>query len=747
MTTHKLSSIIIATIAILPVWADVKAPETFFPEDITWTEYRTNTASGPSFSNVNAHITNATSEDTNKYFENLRFSNIDYAWFESGIVASEGKLSQSAGSKGDFYGAKKVTVIGNKNANNNDLKVTGTIRGAWFTGDSSTIAVYSGTFYNKVSAVMTNTIGNESTKNGVANMYIYGGSYKSDITGIAMQNTGTNYINTNIEVYGGTINSGFGVFGGTSGSGEKYEEKSNLIGNTNVVVGNGANITYVAGGNRKSGDITGNTNVLIKDGANVGGVLGGSSMVDSVNANTLNTITGNTNVTVSNAKVGVSSSGVSTISGVIGGGVSTTITGTSTVSINGDNTKIVGGIVGGSVGWNTTTVGNTIVNISGGTINATGSASYATKSVNNQIYGGGLAIGVAGLLSTSASSSQTINNGTQVNITGGNITGNVFGGSYAVGEKYSGIFGMGAKTSTAIATVNGGTAITVDAKNSLSINGNIYGGGNQGSYGTSTVNGGTNVSFKGNGANLTFTGTVFGSGLNGAVVNGSKVFNFDSFTGAFNGTIANFDDVNVNASDVLFNGAFSNVSNLTIFENSIVTIANSSIINGINLVNNGKLVITEIDTNSSTTLKGEAEVKVDESLSIAVNSNEGVTINSITNVAESEAFVEVVSGKDFVAFDAFDFDIDLSQGESVTLSFYVDKEGLSANNFVIYHEENGEWTIANDVSNVKYENGYLTFDVSHFSGYGYTAAVPEPAQWAMIFGVIALGMVAYRRRK
>ncbi|MBE6414494.1 MAG: PEP-CTERM sorting domain-containing protein [Verrucomicrobiaceae bacterium] len=28
-----------------------------------------------------------------------------------------------------------------------------------------------------------------------------------------------------------------------------------------------------------------------------------------------------------------------------------------------------------------------------------------------------------------------------------------------------------------------------------------------------------------------------------------------------------------------------------------------------------------------------------------------------------------------------------------------------------------------------------------------TVAVPEPAQWAMIFGVIALGMVAYRRRK
>ena len=28
-----------------------------------------------------------------------------------------------------------------------------------------------------------------------------------------------------------------------------------------------------------------------------------------------------------------------------------------------------------------------------------------------------------------------------------------------------------------------------------------------------------------------------------------------------------------------------------------------------------------------------------------------------------------------------------------------------------------------------------------------TVAVPEPAEWAMIFGAIALGFVAYRRRK
>ena len=766
--TYKLSSIIIATIAILPVWADVQAPESFFPEDITWTEYRTNTASGPSFSNVNAHITNATSEDTNKYFENLRFSNIDYAWFESGIVAYEGKLSQSTGSKGDFYGAKKVTVIGNKNANNNDLKVTGTIRGAWFTGDSSIMAVYSGTFYNKVSAVMTNTIGNESTKNGVANMYIFGGSYKSDITGIGMQNTGTNYINTNIEVYGGTINDGFGIFGGTSGSGTEYEEKSNLIGNTNVVVGNGANITYVAGGNRKSGDITGNTNVLIKDGANVGGVLGGSSMVDSVNANTLNTITGNTNVTISNANVGIIESGVSTISGVIGGGVNTTITGTSTVSINGDNTKIKGGIIGGSIGWNTTTIGNIVLNISGGTIDATGSASYASRSVNNQIYGGGLAIGVAGLLSTTASSSQTINNGTQINITGGNITGNIFGGSYAIGEKYSGF--LVNKTSTATATVNGGTAITVDVKNDISIAGNIYGGGNQGSNGTSVVNGGTNVVFSNNdGKTLTFTGTVSGNGLNGAVVNGTKVFSFDNYNGAFGGTIENFDIVNIKTSNLTGNinlsSTASNVfvygvssidsiingmTSITIDKDAVFTIENSSLLDGVNLVNNGQLIIKNYDSEAGVEVKGE--LVVDESLSLDIGTETSAVVKSVENVTETfvEDFANSFVGESTSEFKAaaFDFDIVLEQGESVTLSFFVGDSALNAENFTIFHEQNGEWSQAEDVSNVKYEDGVLSFDVSHFSGYGYIAtAVPEPAEWAMLLGSLALALAVYRRRK
>jgi hypothetical protein len=72
---------------------------------------------------------------------------------------------------------------------------------------------------------------------------------------------------------------------------------------------------------------------------------------------------------------------------------------------------------------------------------------------------------------------------------------------------------------------------------------------------------------------------------------------------------------------------------------------------------------------------------------------------------------------------------------------------LTANDFSIFHKGNsGEWSKADDVSNVAYDGEFLSFVVSHFSEYGY-AAVPEPSTYAIIFGAIALGFVAYHRRK
>ncbi len=653
--------------------------------------------------------------------------------------------------KGDVYGAKYLTILDGGSLGT----ISGKFRGANLQADAdSEVYIKSGIYSDKVSAV--SYTGSNVTYTGTlakttGHMYISGGSFTSDITGFGMAQSGNYTANTDIHITGNISSlsaslSGVGVYGGMSGASGGI---GNLYGNTSVTVSGSGKTNFVVGGNRRPGDLIGTSKVNIINGGTVSGIVGGNYIADieesNVDKNLTSTLDGNIEINIDGGKVNKSDSSV--ISGIIAGGINTTVTGSATTNIK--NGTVSAGIVAGNAGWGTLTMNNSQINISGGSITASGSSSYTGVSIENQIYAGSLAFGVNKTLelgskkaTIDSSSNLTITNGTSVNITGGSITGNIFGGGYAEGSD---------DTHTGTMTVNGGSKIVVDVQNDTTINGNIYAGGNQGTNGTSIVNDGTVITFKNNNnANFTFSGTVSGNGLNNAIVNGTKEFNFDSYLGAFNGTISDFDNVFVKASDVLFNGTFSNTTNLTIFENSVFTVANSNVLNGINLINNGKLIITEFDTSTSTTLKGEAEVKVDENLFIAVDSSEGVTINSVTKITTEtdEGFAEIVENGDFVAFDAFDFDIDLTAGETVTLSFYVEKEGLSVDNFVIYHKENGEWSVAKDVSNIKYEDGYLFVDVSHFSGYGYVASeIPEPAEVAAVIGILAIGFAVYRRRK
>ena len=683
-----------------------------------------------------------------EYATSVDGSNTDNLWIHSGTVLKTPPKSPLYSLKSDsgvhIQGAKYLTILGDPESTTGPY-LTGAFRGNLLQEDKDTsVYIYGGSFYNKVSAISIDSTAIKYTgtvSERTAHMYIYGASSLSgSVTGIGMATSGEYTANTDIQVLG-KISPSEGVFGGISGDSTGC---ANLHGNTSITVsGNGKLQGAAFGGNRMKSDLTGNTSVNIIDNATAYAVLGGNFVANS-QKNGVSNITGNVNITVKNATVGGGTGRVGSEfsgKGIYGGGVNTSVSEKVKIDIS-DNSTLSAGIIAGSIGWGTSSINKTELNISDSTITATNSNASTTfsasdKIINDKIYGGSVAIGTS---TYTSNADVSITNGTVINIAGGNITSDIFGGGYAQGasDTYYG------KT-----TVNGGTQINIDVKSDTTIVGNIYAGGNQGNYGESIVNDGAKITLKNaNSNNLTFDGIISGTGLNGAVVNGSKEFNFDSYMGAFNGSIANFDNANVMGSDVLFNGTFSDVSNLTIFENAVLTVANSSVINGVNVVNNGKLIIADFDTTTSTTLNGDVEVKVEESLSISLSSDENFTINSVTNVAETEAFVEIVESGDFVAFDAFDFDIDLdlATNETVTLSFYVDKEGLTANNFVIYHEENGEWSVADDVSNVKYEDGYLTFDVTHFSGYGYVI-VPEPAHWATIFGILALGFVAYRRKK
>ena len=139
---------------------------------------------------------------------------------------------------------------------------------------------------------------------------------------------------------------------------------------------------------------------------------------------------------------------------------------------------------------------------------------------------------------------------------------------------------------------------------------------------------------------------------------------------------------------------------------------------------------------SLATESGDAQVEM------AFNSD-AAAVNAVSTATDSLA--EAV-GEDFKTAEAYAFDVDMQEGDTVHLSFLVNDASLSVSDFNIYHmDESGSWSLADDVLNVKYDGEYLSFIVSHFSGYGYTA-IPESASSAAVLGMLALA-AAYRRRR
>ncbi|MBO5254613.1 MAG: hypothetical protein J6B07_02180, partial [Opitutales bacterium] len=420
------------------------------------------------------------------------FSGYDYLWLKSGKRTSN-----------NILGSAKVTIIGSESdsptfGKNSFLGIGGEKRaymGTWLGFSSvensdlnTTTYVYNGTFTNKFSAInfYNNSAvrWNDSNANGLldeaernkltGSMIIYGGTFNSDITGLGMISDGGYYTaNTNIVIAGSITNgAGMGVYGGISGQTDGF---GHLFGNTNITVSSAGKTSYVVGGNRRPSDLIGNSTVNIS--GTVFGIIGGNYINDLTtdNAHLTSKVDGNININIDGGTVKKSDKilGVDKyFSGIIGGGVNTNVTGDTTINIKG-NSSVTAGIVGGNAGWNSLSMKNATINISGGVVNASGTTSLFGVSINDAIYGGSLALGINGSytnpdglakITITSSANLVINEGTAINVSGGNITGNIFGGGYALGTN---------ETYSATATVNGGTAITVDAKNALSINGNI----------------------------------------------------------------------------------------------------------------------------------------------------------------------------------------------------------------------------------------------------------------------------------
>ena len=124
--------------------------------------------------------------------------------------------------------------------------------------------------------------------------------------------------------------------------------------------------------------------------------------------------------------------------------------------------------------------------------------------------------------------------------------------------------------------------------------------------------------------------------------------------------------------------------------------------------------------------------------------SEAATINGVDVV--SDDLVDSL-GTEVLAAEAYSFDVNMNEEDTVLLSFLVGDSTLSLEDFVVYHRENGQdWEVASDISSLAYDGEYLSFIVSGFSDYGYIV-IPEPSTYALLFGVASLVAVWRRRRK
>ena len=331
---------------------------------------------------------------------------------------------------------------------------------------------------------------------------VYGGSALGNVNGTtATSNTHT----TAVNLYQGTVNGD--IYGGGLGQTSPSSIAANVYGlvtvttkggtATNVFGSNNLNgapqqtVTVNIDGGTFSGNVygggnvaayTGNPSVVMTGGTAVkmfGGGLGTTAIVD-----------GNTSVTISGGTLGT----------VFGGGDAANVTGNATVNVSGgtldgtlyNNDAVRGAVFGGGYG-NATLVGGSVqVNING------------TSTITGDVYGGS----AKGKVNTTNGTSATANATTSVSLTGGRITGDLYGGGLGDNTYAAQVFGPVTVTTTgnvinsngvltsssSVTNIFGGNNVNGTPQSTINVNigggiitGSIYGGGNAAAYTGSPV--------------------------------------------------------------------------------------------------------------------------------------------------------------------------------------------------------------------------------------------------------------------
>ena len=470
--------------------------------------------------------------------------------------------------KGDVYGGgdagnvvgtpivnvvnKCNTTIGNVYGGGNAADVNGTdvnIDGGTITG-----MVFGGGHGDKNANPQT-----EANVNGNVNVDITGGTINKVFGGSNSKGNITGTIAMNIEkadehcelhiteVYGGgneaAGNAGtitIGCTGSeTEGIGDVYGGANAADINTPITLNiTGGNISRVFGGNNTSGSIIGDIQVNV----DWTGTCGVNALGNVYGAGNQAAYSGNTEVNILNGTVTGS---------VYGGGLGATavVTGTTKVNIDGSadghSVAVTQNVLGG--GDAAAVTGSTDVNIINGAISGSvfGGGNAAGVSVNGvvDITGGTIASGVYGGSNACGAVGNTI-----VTLTNGIIGtdaahANVHGGGYGKETKVSGNVAVNIQGGTIYGDVYGGSAlgtVNTDANNTTAVNltggiihGDAYGGGLGASGIAADVNGNVTVTLDGTAFVLATTT----DDKDNTIPTSGRVFGCNNINGSPKGTV------------------------------------------------------------------------------------------------------------------------------------------------------------------------------------------------------------------
>ena len=303
-------------------------------------------------------------------------------------------------------------------------------------------------------------------------------------------------------------------------------------------------------------------------------------------------------------------------------------------------------IIGGA--GTSTTYGNRILSITGGTVNYSvfgGSNSYSGDSSEGKLtgssyiyVGGNATIGNSSYV-TNDSTLWGAESGSVFGIGNGNTTSSSIGSNENSNIIIDGkcnilgnIYGGGNYSATGISSTKSKTTTNIKILNGI-INGSVYGGGNNNGSGSTTIPSTINIDIEGG----TFNGSVYGGSKTLGTINGSIKLNIDG--GIFNGSI--------------YGGG---QGNQTVVSNNIdITVGNNAIINE-NIYGGSQLGTINSSTNNQTNItinKGSILGSIfggaqgDESYTPSVLGNIKLTINDgeINNVFGSNDISGTLSGK------------------------------------------------------------------------------------------------------